>query len=146
MSMDRSRFEAIVTAYGADPARWPPAERAAALAFAEAHPAFAAPVLARERSLDDLLETARDGPAPHGEVAARLLASIAAQAGQPASPLAPRLPDWAALAAGLALVAGLGLGWGGSALLTEPDAGAGLYLAAFDTLNEETGWSLEETR
>jgi hypothetical protein len=32
--MDANRFDEIVAAYGADPARWPPAERAAATAFA----------------------------------------------------------------------------------------------------------------
>ena len=58
--MDKKRLSAILEAYGADPAHWPAAERAAALALAEAEPS-----LANERSaaatLDRLLAKAPAG-------------------------------------------------------------------------------------
>ncbi|MDX2235077.1 MAG: hypothetical protein NW200_11330, partial [Hyphomonadaceae bacterium] len=52
MTMDADRFAAIVEAYGAAPARWPEAERAAAQAFARAHPAVCRPVLEEAAALD----------------------------------------------------------------------------------------------
>lgn len=145
MSMDRSRFEAIVIAYGADPARWPASERGTAMTFAEGYPAISAPLLADAQSLDDLLETARHPGPVRTDLEARLM-SMAMDETEAAAARAPRLPDWAALAASVALVAGLGLGWSASALLAEPDAATELYLAAFDALSEDAGWSLEERR
>lgn len=134
--MDQTRFEAIVSAYGADPARWPPAEREAARAYAEAHPDIAAPVLAREGELDALLSTV-SAPRPEPVLEKRLMASLPAQA-------AP--PRWIAMAAGIALVAGLSLGFAGSALLGPQGwEEQTFYTAAFDTLEAETGWTLEET-
>jgi len=58
--MDKKRLSAILEAYGADPARWPAAERAAASALADSEPS-----LATERSaaavLDRLLAKAPAG-------------------------------------------------------------------------------------
>lgn len=136
--MDRSRFEAIVAAYGAEPERWPAAERAAAAAFAQAHPEVAGPLLARERALDRLLDAARQ------DVPAGLAGRMMAHAARPAG---PRLPDWAGMAAAVALVAGLGLGWAGSALTGGQDAAEeALYMAAFDSLDEDSAWILEGAR
>lgn len=56
--MDRSRFEAIVAAYGADPRRWPEAERADAEAFARLPEAASA--LAEANALDAVLDEAAD--------------------------------------------------------------------------------------
>lgn len=53
--MNPSRFEALISAYGAEPARWPAAERETALAFASAHPDAGAMAEA-ERALDDALD------------------------------------------------------------------------------------------
>lgn len=50
--MTLERFTAILDAYGADPARWPGGERAAAIAFAEAHQDLADPLLAQAALLD----------------------------------------------------------------------------------------------
>ncbi len=57
-SMQFSRFRAIVEAYGANPERWPRGERNAALAFREAEPEAAEPILAEARALDVLLNEA----------------------------------------------------------------------------------------
>lgn len=61
--MTPERAAEIITAYGGDPARWPAAERAAALALAGRNPALAA-ALAAARDLDSQLATwALDVPA-----------------------------------------------------------------------------------
>jgi len=52
--MDLTRFETLVTAYGATPSRWPEEERAAAEAFARTDPR-AASLLAEADSIDALL-------------------------------------------------------------------------------------------
>jgi hypothetical protein len=57
-----ARFRALVEAYGAGPARWPAAERAAAQAFAAADPALAAEVLRGEGRLDALLDACATAP------------------------------------------------------------------------------------
>lgn len=54
-TMTFQRFAQIVEAYGADPRRWPGDERAAARAFAQAHPAQAQPCLAAAAALDAVL-------------------------------------------------------------------------------------------
>lgn len=115
--MTPERFEALLAAYGADPARWPAAERGAAQAFAER--ARGAPMLARERRLDALLAAAGT-PAPADEALLTRLLAVPGQ-GRPRgflagvtrdvrAFLAPRAlaGELAALAA--ALLAGLWLG------------------------------------
>jgi len=52
--MDPGRFEALIAAYGATPARWPEEERAAAEAFARADPRAAA-LLSEADAIDTLL-------------------------------------------------------------------------------------------
>jgi anti-sigma factor RsiW len=52
--IDLARFEALVAAYGATPARWPEEERAAAEAFARSDPR-AADLLAQADAIDTLL-------------------------------------------------------------------------------------------
>lgn len=55
--MTPERFEALIAAYGAEPRRWPEAERAAASALLDAD-ARMREALARERRLDVLLDGA----------------------------------------------------------------------------------------
>ena len=77
--MTEGRFLDLIEAYGADPARWPEAERKAATAFVEAHADFAEPLLAEAQALDDRL-----GPAeiePSDLLQARLLAALPAESG-----------------------------------------------------------------
>jgi hypothetical protein len=54
--MTEDRFRALAEGYGADLRRWPPAERGAAHAFAEANGTAAAAILEVERSLEAQLE------------------------------------------------------------------------------------------
>lgn len=60
--MARDRFEAILDAYGADPRRWPDAERAAAQAFAAVDPEAPA-LLAAAADLDGAIHQAAPVPA-----------------------------------------------------------------------------------
>lgn len=74
--MDMQRLEVLLDAYGADPARWPAAERAAALALLAADPAARAG-LEQARQLDRALDALPPAPAPAGDLAARI--RVAAQ-------------------------------------------------------------------
>ena len=55
-----NRFTAIVEAYGAEPNRWPEAEREAAVAFAEHNPQVAQGCLMEARQLDAMLDLGRE--------------------------------------------------------------------------------------
>ncbi|WP_298744855.1 hypothetical protein [uncultured Brevundimonas sp.] len=71
--MTAERFLALVAAYGADRRRWPEDERAAAEAFAAAHPDTARPALDEADAIDDLLyrsPTPRVSPALRDRVLA----------------------------------------------------------------------------
>ncbi len=103
--MTSERFLALVAAYGADARRWPEAERAAARAFAAAHPDAAAPALAEADAADALLHASR---AAHPSMALRdrVIAS-AAEAGLKARREGRRWLDRLALT--------LGAGWAAAA-------------------------------
>jgi hypothetical protein len=74
--MNLERFAAIVEAYGGSPARWPDAERAAAVALMKASPE--AQRLAEEaEALDGLLDMTETAPATR-ELQDRILAEIPA--------------------------------------------------------------------
>jgi hypothetical protein len=121
---DHDRLAAVLDAYGADPARWPAADRARfAQAIAGAPPAG----MGEARALDALLSAAASPEPPAGamdRLMARAAAPPAAVSGEPlrmsprpARPQAPRLklaPVWTALAASLLL----GF-WAGSAGLVD---------------------------
>lgn len=69
---EAARFEALVAAYGADPARWPQERRAAALTFAGTEAGRA--MLERGRVLDEALSRF-DTPPPSRALEARVLAA-----------------------------------------------------------------------
>lgn len=69
--MNRNRFDALIEAYGADPARWPAERRGEAQAFAAAPEAAAS--LHAERTLDRLLD-AYQAEAPSQALRQRILA------------------------------------------------------------------------
>ncbi|ALM86190.1 hypothetical protein [Bordetella sp. N] len=83
--MTPDRFRTIVEAYGAEPRRWPAAERGAAQAWADAHRAEAAAILAAAAPLDAWL--AQDAAAaPDAALFERIVASApAAVASLPAA-------------------------------------------------------------
>lgn len=70
--MKAERFQAIVEAYGADPARWPEAERDAALGYADQAGEAARAVLAEARALDAGL-AGHAAPLPDAAAFARAL-------------------------------------------------------------------------
>jgi hypothetical protein len=107
--MDRTRFEHLLEAYGADFRRWPANERAAAAAFAAQHAADIAAPMSDARTLDALLEAARE-TSPETELLARRILAAA-----------PRTQSWAfdrrsVLALAACAVFGVVLGYGGGHL------------------------------
>lgn len=139
--MDAQRFETILTTYGADPSRWPQAERADALAFERAEPDTAKAIREAAAGLDTLLARARI-PEPSDALAARIL-----EAGLAETRFAPR---WMQLAAVLALSAGLGLGWGGASL-EGGNLDSAAYAAAYSGFADDgydyiADWVQEEAR
>ncbi len=118
--MTRDRALAILAAFGAEPARWPAAERAALAALARQDPDVAA-ALARARALDTAIARwlARPGPRPvmDDATAARAALRQARADGDGLAGMRPA-PRWrglaaaaaiAALLAGVAGLAGLGV-------------------------------------
>lgn len=120
--MNRERFEQLLDAYGADPKRWPSAERAAGEAFAAAHPEDVVQMLTAARALDATMDAARETLKP--DVAR--VAAILAKAPKPAASVSP-LARWALAACALL---GVTLGYGGGlmapAAMAEDD---GYYLS-----------------
>ena len=85
--MNQDQFQRLIAAYGAEPARWPSAERADAAQYLAEHPGASA-LLAAEGALDDALDA---WPAP--EVSSTLRERILADA--PVSRPASARPVWA---------------------------------------------------
>jgi len=115
----QARLAALLEAYGADPGRWPAADRAAH-AHALADPALG-PLVKDARALDMLLERA-SAPSPRAGAISALLAEVAADRGENVVSLGEArrratrrplssLPALSALAASLAI--GLYLGASG---------------------------------
>jgi len=125
--MNAERFETLADAYGGDIARWPQAERDAALAWRDAHPA-ARTLLAEASELDDLLGTA---PAYKPDLIQRqrVIASF------PHKPALSRPRTWlsgVALAAACAAGVVIGVNFSDS-LLSDPVADTAVQTAtAFD--------------
>lgn len=99
--MDRTRFDAIIDAYGADPRRWPAAERAAAETFY----AEAGGDISQAAALDEALDAARETPDVH-LLAARVLKQRRALRSEP-----DKAARWAlAACAMIGVAAGFGAG------------------------------------
>lgn len=103
--MDHTRFAALAEAYGGDIARWPDAEREAALAYETADPERANVVLSEAAVLDHALAAGGRVEPAAGLEAAILAAAPSTRLGNSAP------PRWAGLAAALALMVGAGAGW-----------------------------------
>lgn len=121
--MNRERFEQILAAYGAEPRRWPEAERADAEAFAAANP-DAAPVVADEAGLDRMLAHAGDTP-DTSALAARILAQ------RPTRP-ARAFDTRAILALAACAVFGVIIGYSGGQFAPLADTDDYYFSAAFE--------------
>lgn len=132
--MKRERFDVILAAYGADPQRWPEAERADALAFVQAD-SDARAALDAVAELDALLPAAVISPQPSDTLTARLWR---------AAPRPEFFADWrrAAAAAALALVLGLGGGYLGGGFVPDTTEES-YYEIAFDGLDANFDLDLE---
>lgn len=132
--MDIDRFNAILEAYGADPARWPDAERVSAETFLKAD-SDAKAAFDHAAELDALIAPAAIAPAASDMLTARLLRAV---------PRPEFLGDWkhVAAAAALALVVGLGGGYASGALVPASDDEA-YYEIAFDGLDSDVQFDWE---
>ena len=104
--MTPERFHQIVEAYGADPQRWPPQERAAAQAWAGMHRQQAQAWLAEAAGLDAWLATDRLA-SPNAALQQRIVASAPAR---PARRATPQRRAWwwsGAAVAGVGLLGGV---------------------------------------
>lgn len=101
------RFTALVEAWGADPARWPAAERPAALALLETSTAARA-VVEREKRLDLALDLTPPA-APPPAALARRLAGLAADPRSLWTDLLALFGGWRPAAAALALCIAAGV-------------------------------------
>jgi anti-sigma factor RsiW len=103
--MTREEFESLLLAQGADLARWPAAERAAAEALLARDPA-ARDLLEEAARLDALIFGAVQSPAGGGALATRILARLDDDAPRERVFGLGKLAAWAGSAAAAALVAG----------------------------------------
>jgi len=124
--MTPDRFRAIVDAYGADARHWPAGERAAALAWADAHQDEAHALLSASAQLDAWLATDAP-PQPDAALTRRIIASAPAWAPAPrglasrgVAARSPRARVW----------------WSGAALIGAGLAGAlaGAFVVSFALL------------
>lgn len=125
--MTQERFFQILEAYGADPARWPEAEREQAQAWADAHPETAAEALGAEAALDAVLGEAEAVPSDLLE--RRIMKRFPA----PAAGLRWQIP----VAAAAALLVGAFIGFASGALTATESAETTLYADAYAGLDED---------
>ena len=129
--MDRTRFEQLLEAYGADFDRWPEAERAQAAAFAGAHGDELAQALAEARAMDALLKASAED-APDVELLTRRILR-----GAPSQSVRfDRRAGWALAACA---IFGVLIGYGGGLLAPLADDDAGYFTAAFEAPSVSSG-------
>lgn len=121
--MDRTRFEQLAAAYGAEARRWPEGERDAALAFAAAERAWTDALLAQERALDRALDASQETFAAPELLARRIMRAAAASAPFGRSGL---------LALAACALLGVVLGYGGGLNVPRAQEGEDLLALAFD--------------
>ena len=122
--MDRTRFDQLLEAYGADFMRWPASERAAGAAYAAAHAEEVAEVVRQARALDAALDAMREAAPDVSAVSARVLAAAPrSQAGF------DRRAGWALAACA---VFGVLLGYGGGMLAPASAADDEYFSIAFE--------------
>lgn len=122
--MNRERFEQLLEAYGADRARWPAEERAAAAEFAMRHAKELAGLMDAARALDAALGAARGDAVDTSALAAKVLAAAPRR-----RPQVDRRAVWALAACA---VFGVAIGYGGGLLAPAADTDEGYFAMAFE--------------
>ena len=119
--MTSERLGEIISAYGADPQRWPDAERISAIAFMDANPNIAQAALDDASLLEKVLDSEKKNVSSTDFLAARILK--AAQSEDAPTPIAAndRLIPWAkstwkSVAATFIITTGFGFAVGQSAV------------------------------
>jgi hypothetical protein len=123
--------------YGGEVSRWPAEAQANAEAVLIGEPELVEAILKDAKALDALLDLVPIEPASSA-LSEQIVSSIEGR-------IKP-IPDWAAMAAAVALVVGMGTGWMSSAPTeTGVSDDEALYASAFDALFEsEDSTALEE--
>lgn len=129
--MTIEEFERLLLAQGADPARWPAQDRAAAEALL-ARDEAARTLLAEAERFDATLAAAVAAPAAGGALANRILTAIDGEEGKEREFGLGRLLAWAGSSAAAALIAGFVLGQS----LTAPDPARGMLALVGGDLTE----------
>lgn len=133
--MTQARVLEILRAYGANPARWPEAEREDVQACLDLHPELLAEIDV-ETELDALL-TMPD-PEPSELLQHRILRAVP----EPVSQWGWRAP----VAAGIALVLGVTIGFAGGYVAPAEQDVETIYADAYDSLGEDwVDWLGEDT-
>ena len=125
-TMNPDRFSELADAFGGDVSRWPDAEQTRAKAFLKAEPELARALLDEAAALDALLDLDAITP-PSPALYETITASGLRRAFAP--------PQWAGIAAAIALMFGAGTGWVGAQMNTQPNHDV-LYANAFSVLSE----------
>jgi hypothetical protein len=136
------RFRRLIAAYGADPARWPPGQRARAEALL-ARSTTARALLAEARALDSLLMADAKPPADEQLAAAIIARTIDMPQERAPMPARAIALDWSLSrlwpqAVGLAAAAALGFVIGWTDLLPR-NVGGGDTIDIADILDDDSG-------
>jgi len=141
--MSDTRFEAIVNAYGAQPQRWPEAERASALLFMQQHPETARRLMAEARTIDAWLSSAAEvepSAALQWDVLARMMPADAVRKAAHNRPRPPR-KVWLAGGIGLAAACAAGIIFGVNVgLMTTSEARAEEVLVSASLNEADSSW------
>ena len=125
-AMNPDRFSELADAFGGELSRWPSEEQARAQAFVKAEPELAQALLDEAAALDALLDLDATPP-PSSALHETIAASGIRRAFAP--------PQWAGIAAAIALMFGAGTGWVGAQMNDQPNHDV-LYANAFSVLSE----------
>lgn len=135
MTIDADRFQTLIEAYGATPARWPEEAREAMHAFIAEHPAEAQSVLAEARVLDDMMDAVKAADHRHAEADQALFETVLAQF-VPADTVVTLRPARALSGSHRAVVWGIGFGL--AACLAGAIFGVNLSLMSLSDLRVQT--------
>jgi len=125
--MNQDRFIQILEAYGANPDRWPAAERADAAAFADTHAKLYQEMIRAEAELDQILTVSDPEVSPLLEK--RILSTL---------PKPAMAWNWRAMTAvAAALILTIALGFMGSEPISTMDETEALYADAFSGFDED---------
>lgn len=138
--MNLEEFQNMVSAYGADPQKWPDHRRADAQTFASNHQEAVKPILEHARKLDEALSVLK--PAAPSDLLRRRIEgglNVHARNGTTGYNVQPKfVPGWRSIAA--MVVCAFGLGFGGAQFMPTKNDGADITYSEASVAQEN--WQL----